>query len=155
MGAGRPPIPAKLKILNGNPGKREIPPEPIPVPGRPDVPYGLDQVGLEAWESAVVLLSDMGIITTAEGPLLELYAHACSGYRSALDAVSRTGVVLVSVGKDGQTEVKRNPFTIELHRYRDSIHKLLSDLGLTPVARARLGSLTFNKEYDPMAEFIA
>lgn len=150
---GRKPIPSKLKILHGNPGKRDITPEPEPSKGRPILPEGLDEHGEAAWLEAVRLMEDMALLTIAEGPLLEMYAHAASGYRQARDAIAKTGIVLVT-NKNGDADVKRNPFSVELHKYREAMLKLMIELGMTPVARARIGQVGYKNDSDPAARFI-
>lgn len=151
---GRNPIPAKLKLLHGNPGKRDIPEEPQPPSGRPPMPDDLDEHAQIAWQQVATLLDEMGVLTVAEGPVLEMYARAASGYRQALDSVNRSGIVLIQPGKDG-TEVKRNPFSVELHKYREVMIKLLVEMGLTPVARARLGLANQQSKTSIFREFLA
>jgi P27 family predicted phage terminase small subunit len=47
--------------------------------------------------------------------------------------------VLVQKTKDG-TDIKRNPFSVELHKYRDEMNKLLPELGLTPASRSKVSA---------------
>ena len=151
---GRPPIPAKLKLLHGNPGKRDIQDEPEPPKGVPSMPGGLGEHGERAWSEAASLLDEMGMLTLAEGPLLFLYSQAMQGYYEAQQSVAKLGLVLTQKKKTGEIEVRRNPFSVELHKYRESAHKLLVELGLTPIARARLG-VGAQKAESEISQFLA
>lgn len=151
---GRPPKPASIKLLEGNPGKRDVPREPQPLYGVPRIPPSLDEIGLQAWQRMVDAIGHTGTLTQAEWALMEVFADTWSKYTQARDQVNRLGIALVTRNKDGAPEAKRNPFASELHRYRDALIKLMVELGLTPIARARMG-MANDEEFDPAAEFIA
>jgi P27 family predicted phage terminase small subunit len=149
-GQGRPPHPAKLKILNGNPGKREIPKEIQPQQGIPDPPDRLDAIGLEAWHWAIGVMAHTGVITKAESAILEIFADTWSKYHQARELVQEHGIAI----KTQNGEIKRNPLTTEMHRYRDACAKYLTELGFTPVARARIGMGSSTTE-DPTEGYIS
>ena len=75
----------------------------------------------------------------AEAALLELYADTFSKYQTARRMVDRLGIAIVKKDKDGKLEARPNPFANQLHKYRDAAAKLLVEMGMTPVARARIG----------------
>ena len=63
------PKPSKLKILDGNPGKRQINLfEPEPKKARPSMPKWLKEypVAVKEWKREIKILDDMGIMTVAE-----------------------------------------------------------------------------------------
>ena len=71
---GNRPKPTKLKILQGNPGKRRINlHEPEPERARPRMPAWLKAypVAVEEWRREVEILDDMGILTVADEGNLE------------------------------------------------------------------------------------
>src|SRR5690606_20560473 len=97
----------------------------------------LDSMASKAWDDLVDILDQMKILTQADGQLLELYAVSYSQYRQALDNMNKTGKVLIT--KTAKcTQVRRNPFAVEFHKYRDALNKMLTELGLTPSARSRI-----------------
>ena len=68
-----PPKPTKLKMLQGNPGKRPLNEnEPEPEPGIPPMPEWLKPfpVAVAEWERESQILDGMGIMTEAEQGLL-------------------------------------------------------------------------------------
>ena len=151
---GRKPVPATIKLLEGNPGNREIQREPKPVRGLPQPPDYLDETGLKAWQEVLDMMGSSGAITMAEAPLLELYADTYSKFHKAREMVDKLGLALVEKDKDGRPKARANPFSSQLHRHRDAAMKLLIELGMTPVSRARIG-LHEQQLHDPAAEFIA
>jgi len=131
---GPKPRPTKLKLLLGEPNKDRInEDEPEPTPGAPPMPDSLDELGQVAWRSLVESLSDLDLISLVDAHLIELYAHAYSGYRRALEKEIQYGQVLISDGV-----AKRNPFMIEVHAHRKELLAMLSEFGLTPSARSRV-----------------
>ena len=139
MTRGRKPIPAAIKIHEGNPGKRPIPEEPKPAQGLPLPPDTLDDCAKEIWNDVLRTMGGTGAITLAEATILELFSATYSNYKKAESMVEVSGFALKVVGKDGKVTWKPNPFCSEMHRFRDAATKLLIELGMTPVARARIG----------------
>lgn len=111
--------------------------EPQPSKGAPVKPKHLQGFASEAWDVLVNQLDDMGILTQADGSILELYSITYQLYREALERIQQLGQVLVTK-KGGDVEIRRNPFSVELHKHRDSMNKMLAELGLTPTARTKI-----------------
>lgn len=151
---GRKPVPASIKIHEGNPGKRPIQREPQPVSGLPQPPDYIDDIGRQAWHDVLKQIGHTGCITMAEGPILEMYADSYSKFLKAREMVDKLGIALVEKDKNGQPRARSNPFANQLHKYRDACTKLLIELGMTPVSRARIGQ---SEQFlnDPADEFIA
>lgn len=123
--------------------------------GRPDKPEVIrdNDLASEKWDQICELLEMSGVLTKTDVDLLECYCITFAMYRKALRDVNRTGQVLV-IKKDGNTvEVKRSPFSVELHKYMDRLQKLQAELGLTPSSRARLSAGTDESEEDPINAF--
>lgn len=128
MAAGRPPKPAELKRVTGNPGKRKMNDlavvtilpmaDEIPAP-----PENLGENGVElwnrAWDAAITWLSpssDRNAIENA-ARLADTLATARAKYHATLDAADLRA--LVQINKS----------------YTDA----LSSLGFDPTSRSRLG----------------
>jgi len=95
----------------------------------------------------------MGMLTKADSDLMEAYCVTYSGYRQALTSVTKTGQVLVLKSDGGKSvEVRRNPYSVELHKYMDRLTKLLAEMGLTPSARSRVSAV--EEPTDVLMEFI-
>ena len=131
--------------------------EPAPPPGAPIKPEHLDEYASEAWDHVVGLFDEMSMLSRADGTLIELYAVTYSGYRQALVSVTKTGQVLVLRRDDtngtGAVEVRRNPYSVELHKYMDRLAKLLAEMGLTPSSRSRVAVVKKDQD-DPFTEWL-
>lgn len=101
------------------------------------------------WIELVEDLQQMGILSTDTRELMIAYCTAYGGWMKARKAVETTGVVLVQKNDNGKTVIKRNPFSAELHKYRDEMNRLLPEFGLTPSSRGKLISLKAVEEADP------
>lgn len=131
--------------------------EPTPPPGTPDKPDYLDEIASASWDRLVKLFSEMGMLNKADATLMELYAVTYSGYRQALVSVTKTGQVLllrVDDTKGQKMEVRRNPYSVELHKYMDRLGKLLAEMGLTPSSRTRVAVNPIEGTDDPLAAIL-
>ena len=128
MTTGRPPKPAELKRLTGNPGKRKLPDlsvvHSLPMAqATPPAPAGLGQEGLslwdKAWDYAITWLSPASDLHAIENAarLADDLALARNKYRATLDSA------------DGRLVVHLNKSFVDS----------LSTLGFDPTARSRLG----------------
>ena len=141
MGRGRKPKPTKLKILDGSAAKnpnRVNQFEPEPAEGSPRMPTGFDDHAKRAWKELTTQLSQMRVLTHADKSILELYAATYSRYRECLKHVEENGSGLTDIDEYGNVKVVRNPFSTELHKHRDALIKILSEVGMTPTARTKL-----------------
>lgn len=127
--------------------------EPVAPTDGPTKPAHLDDLASAKWDHVVELFREMDMLSRADGDLIELYCVAYSGYRAALASVAKTGQVLVSRKPDDTVEVKRNPFSVELHKYAALVAKLLSEMGLTPSSRSRVHANNAS-EPDPLFEIL-
>ncbi len=67
---GRPPTPTKLRLLQGNPGKRPLERDAInPPPAIPPCPEHLNAVAKAEWERVTVELHKLGVIPRTARPL--------------------------------------------------------------------------------------
>ncbi len=71
--AGRPPKPTKLKLIQGNPGKRALPEfEPDPERGIPAPPRWFPAEYFDLWAEIAPTLEEMRVLSLADGPALVL-----------------------------------------------------------------------------------
>lgn len=78
MRRGRKPKPSALKILAGNPGKRQVP-ETVEYPSAwPEMPEWLDDLGRKEWALACAALAAVHVVATVDGSLLAGYCDAVS-----------------------------------------------------------------------------
>ena len=147
---GRRPIPASVKELAGNPGKRKIRPD-LPAPaGTPPMPKRLmvDPVAVEKWNEFVPILTGLGTLTTADGEALATLCEVYSAAQSCLLELRATGPVM----RTDLGGVKPNPAG-PLYRGLVSLQaSLMGEFGLTPTSRTRLGGKE-EKPSDEVEEF--
>src|SRR5262245_20901412 len=98
---GRKPTPTKLKIPNGNPGKRPLNDrEPIPAAGIPDCPDHLDAEAKAEWARIVPELEFMGLLTKVDRAALAAYCQAYSRWVNAEQQVAKHGIIVKSPEKN-------------------------------------------------------
>jgi P27 family predicted phage terminase small subunit len=122
---------------------------------RPVMPVDFDNHEAKKWEELCSILEGNRVMSSDLIEILVAYCTAYGGWMRAREAVRKTGIVLVQKMADGTTDVKRNPFSVELHKYRDEMNKLLPELGLTPASRSKVSAIDAddNKD-DPFASIM-
>ena len=128
--------PTKLKLLEGNRGKREIPAEVEPYPAPPNLraPIGLDPQARKTWRRLAPILSRLGLLTEAD---YEALAHLCQVQARLVDIRQRLqgGEDLVSDGPQGP---KQNPLIMAEKQYLQNFRMYAAEFGLSPRGRSGL-----------------
>ena len=130
---GRPPKPSKLKLLEGNPGRRPInerEPQPTGPLTKPDFISG---DAAREWDRAVAAMPP-GLYTAADAPVIAVYCVAWVLFRNALAQVAKEG--MTAIGSTGQKVA--HPGLAIAAKQSEIILKASDRLGMSPVARARL-----------------
>lgn len=150
MPRGRKPIPANVKRMAGNPGKRKIRPDLPSPPGTPPMPARLlvEPVAVEKWNELVPILLELGTLTLADAEALATLCEVYAATQSCLLELRATGPVM----RTDLGGVKPNPAG-PLYRSLVALQaSLMSEFGLTPSSRARIGGKE-NKPTDEVEEF--
>ena len=127
-------------------GRARITEDPKGV-GEPTVPANLNEEQAKLFRHCLGSLPPE-ILTSADEAMLEGFAVAWARFRQADDQILRTGLLVQS-----PSGPIRNPLLIVSEKSADLIHKLGGQLGLSPVARARLTTVSAGEE-DPMAQLL-
>ena len=142
MVRGRKPKAMEVKIKEGahlaNPQrfKKEVPKTMGEVPIMPEHFSGL---AVEEWERIEKVMRSAGLWSATYQVTIELYVESYSNYRTSLKAVKDLGhAIKAGTAADGTPLYRRNPVSVELHKYKEETIKLLTELGLTPSARSRV-----------------
>ena len=137
MTRGRKPTPEHVKRMAGNPGKRKIRPD-LPAPaGVPPMPKRLmvEPIAVDKWQELVPILTELGTLTVADGEALATLCEVYAATQTCLLEL-RAGGPVIRTNLGG---VKPNPAG-PLYRGLVSLQaSLMSEFGLTPTSRARLG----------------
>jgi P27 family predicted phage terminase small subunit len=141
-----PPVPTKLKLIRGNPGKRAIRPEPEPIVPLelPEPPDFLNEEAIAEWSRIGEELRRLRLLTVADTKPLAAYCVSYSRWAAAeralkmmaeRDPVTKGLMVKGSLGNPVQNPLVK----VASNAARDMV-RYAAEFGLTPVARARIAA---------------
>jgi P27 family predicted phage terminase small subunit len=135
---GRKPKPARLKLLEGNRGKRKLLKEPKPDRIETiDCPELLTEAARVEWNRLCEDMRTQGVLTSWDRAVLAAYCQSYADWLEAQEKVNQIGQMV----KTPNTGVPmHNPYLSVARAAKADMLRFASELGLTPVARARLGS---------------
>lgn len=133
---GRKPKPTVLKILAGNPGKRELSErEPAPT-GLAKCPSWLDFEAKKEWARIAPELERLGLLTMVDQAALAAYCQAWAEFKGATDQLRSEGRVYYT--EEG--EPKPHPAVARQKAAWAAIRGFAAEFGLSPSARTRVKS---------------
>jgi len=151
MTRGRKPIPPKIHVLRGNPGRRKLPTDRLdPAAALPDCPDHLNDEARKEWANICAELGPMGILTRLDKAILAEYCQGWSLWIEALAMVTKLGLI----GKSPSGYPMMNPYLAIANRAQEQMHRALTELGLTPSSRSRI-KVDKASAADPVAEFLS
>lgn len=156
---GRKPLPAHLKLLTGNRGKRPIKRDAIdPPPVMIDPPDFLADEAADEWRRIVPALYALRIFSELDVAALGAYCTAYANWKKALiqlnfsaDDERHSGLVIE--GKEGGPVV--NPWLNVANRAAADMVKYAGEFGMSPVARARLAPNAEANPKEPAEKYFA
>ncbi len=141
IGAGRPPKPRMLKILQGNPGRRPLnknEPQPAPL-DLPKPPKHLRKLAKEAWNELTPELCRARLLTILDLKLFELFCEEYAEYRAAQAFIEERGAYYPMKNEKGEVyDIRQYPAVSQRTNSIASMGKLAAHLGLSPAARSRI-----------------
>lgn len=151
---GRRPLPTTLKIAKGTLRKdRQRPDEPDAPRGIPEMPARLavDKIAQEKWAELSVMLHELGVLTTSDGEALATLCEVHSAEQACLAELRASGAAITA----DSGAVKSNPAG-PLYRSLAALKgNLLSEFGLTPSSRTKVGAKKDDKPKDDLEDFFA
>lgn len=166
---GRKPIPTHLKLIKGNPGKREVnkqEPKPAALMRKP-APDWFDDYARQEWDRRLEQLTRNGVITEVDDGALTALCVAWSRWmkaEEALDKVAkaspathglmiRTAAKKAKDGSDaGGGNMIQNPLVGTANKAMELYLKLAVEFGMTPSSRARVTAAR-GDDGNPFAKF--
>jgi len=132
---GRKPKPTSLKIADGTArGSLREPSAPLGVPPMPKR-LSVEPIAVAKWNELSQLLSGIGVLTLGDGEALATLCEVHAAAQACLLELRATGTTI----KTGLGGVKPNPAG-SLYRGLVSLQaSLMTEFGLTPSSRVRLG----------------
>lgn len=131
---GRPPKPAPLRLLEGNPGKRKVTPEPAPPPGDCSPPADLSDGARERWDELAPELEASRLLAPRYVGTFAQYCEAYAGWKRCRDLVAAVGPL---VERDGH--LIANPACAQFARFLILSRALGTEFGLSPMATTAIG----------------
>jgi len=132
---GRKPIPAKLHLLHGNPGKRK-PKTDIPIPPSeiPSCPPHLNKEAQAEWDRMAIELKPLGLLTKIDKAIFASYCQAWSTWVEASKKVVKEGMITIS---PNGWQVENSYFSI-MNKAMKQMNIALTELGMSPSSRSRI-----------------
>lgn len=141
---GQPPKPAAMRKLEGNPGKSKIKTEIAMPLDMPDPPQPLDDYALEEWNRLAHGLNAVGVLSKMDMGIMAAYCDSYSKWRLATELLrdilhsGPDGKLRSLVQVDDKGIMLKNPLSDKADKAKADFCKYAAELGMTPVARARI-----------------
>lgn len=149
---GRKPKPTALKLLEGNPGKRQLnmnePRFAQKMP--PECPDWLEEEAQAEWDRLSETLFEMGILTDLDVATFAAYCQAYARWREAEEFISKHGSIVKT--KTGYWQ--QVPQVSIAHSNQKIMMQAAAEFGLTPSARSRIIAGNAKKEEVDEMEFL-
>ncbi len=151
----RRPVPTRLKLAKGNPGRRPInKKEPKPKTSAIPKPAAyLDCNAKTFWRQNASELHRLGLLTVIDTLAFEMMASAHSLARQAREALEKEGHVITVTGSSGQPRAIINPWFYIFTSQSKSLLALFAEFGMTPSSRSRISATPPQEEQNPFADF--
>lgn len=157
---GRKPKPTKLKILEGNPGRRPLNlNEPDPLPIAPECPDWLLDDAKEEWKRLAPELEKLKLLTKIDKMAFVGLVQSYAMYKKASEFIKKNGTTyrIPRTDKSGKvTSVYIAPFpeVAIANQSLKQIRAFATEFGLTPSSRGRiqLPWEDFDDEFDRLLD---
>ncbi|MEI3478404.1 MAG: phage terminase small subunit P27 family [Bilophila sp.] len=134
-------MPTQVKLLRGTAQRcRMNPDEPAPDPSLPDAPTHLSPEAREEWDRVAGELYDLGVLSAVDRAALAAYCQAYGRWVAAERELRREdgSMNLISVTSNGN--VIQNPLVGIANKSLELMHKYLTEFGMSPSSRTRVGA---------------
>jgi len=132
---GRKPKPTALKLLDGNPGKRQINgAEPKPPASLPSCPPHLSPVAKAEWKRIARSLNQVGLLTQVDRTTMAGYCQCYGRWVEAEEKLAETPAIL----RTPAGYIQQSPWLSISNKQLELMVKYMAELGLTPASRSRL-----------------
>lgn len=134
---GRKPKPTAIKMLEGNPGKRQLNEnEPKPSKKAPTCPKWLDDDAKKEWKRLSKQMEMLGILTEVDMAAFAGYCQCYARWKAAEEFISKHG----SIVKTPSGYWQQIPQVSIAQQYMKQMNKFCEQFGLTPASRSRIVS---------------
>lgn len=148
--AGRKPVPTKLKLLRGNPGKRPLndsEPQPAEVTKPPRAPQYLDDIARREWRRVIRYLVNSRVLTHVDLAAIEAYCQAYARWRQAEARVGAEGAVTETTNGN----LIQSPWVSIANTSQREMRSWMTEMGMTASSRSRVKTVGAAEEDDSLA----
>ncbi|RXF66960.1 phage terminase small subunit P27 family [Hansschlegelia zhihuaiae] len=145
---GRKPGLGSLSVV-GTPSRRRRQ-EPRPVRGAPTCPAHLLPTAKAEWKRLVRELVDLGMLSALDRAVMAAYCQTYGRWVEAERRLAETPALI----KLPSGYVQQNPWLAVANKQLELMHRLMTEMGLTPVARSRVNvkpATSHPKPWEPRA----
>jgi len=153
--------PTKLKVLEGNRGRRPLPEkEPVPSPVLPPCPDDLDDDAKSTWGRLAPIVCKLGLLTEPDGDNFAIVCQIRSRLRAIHQYIKKENPSLVQetqkADPDGgvRVEYKPSPYVVMEKQYYQLFRLAAAEFGLSPRSRVGL-SVGKDSDSDEMADLLS
>ncbi len=141
---GRKPKPTKLRLIQGNPGKRSInKDEPKFTAGTPDCPDHLDTVAKKEWHRITAELDAQGLLRKVDRAAIASYCTLWSRYVKCERVLAKSSLREVVKGK-----VQNHGLLRESRACQRDMMKIIVEYGFTASSTTRIHATPTNPDED-------
>jgi P27 family predicted phage terminase small subunit len=150
MPAGRKAIPTHLKLLRGNPGRRdrhitrenlsEYEPTSPPLDEVPEPPSFITGYAADEWRKVARELHNLRLLTSLDLAALAGYCNAYARWRNAVEVMAEQSVGSGTRGLMVSTMYgpRRNPLIAVANEAAMELLRFAAEFGMSPAARSRI-----------------
>lgn len=132
---GRKPKPTAVKVLEGNPGKRQLNMfEPQPEKKMPECPDWLEDEAKAEWHRLCKNLYELGLLTDLDMAAFASYCQAYARWKEAEEFITQHGSIIKT--KTGYWQ--QVPQVSIAHSNQKIMMQAAAEFGLTPSSRSRI-----------------
>lgn len=132
---GRKPKPTAVKVLEGNPGKRQLNLcEPQPEKKLPECPDWLEDEAKAEWNRLCKNLFELGLLTDLDMAAFASYCQAYARWKEAEEFITQHGSIVKT--KTGYWQ--QVPQVSIAHSNQKIMMQAAAEFGLTPSSRSRI-----------------
>lgn len=132
---GRKPKPTSVKILTGNPGKRQLNRHEPKLPAViPECPVELSPAAKKEWDRLVKDLAPLKMLTSLDRVALATYCQAYALWAEAIVAVQKYGAMV----KSPSGYPMQSPYIAIANKQAEIMMRIASEFGFTPASRSRI-----------------
>lgn len=147
---GRKAIPTHLKLLRGNPGRRdrhitrenlhEFEPTSAPLDEAPEPPPFITGHAAEEWRKVARELHQLRLLTALDLAALAGYCNAYGRWRTVIEVMAEEASTSPSRGLMVETMYgpRRNPLIAVANEAAVEMLRFAAEFGMTPAARSRI-----------------